>query len=163
MTTELTQCPNCNTKIKSSLLTTIYFLSENKTETINEYQEKKHPAYCNKCGNDLYSSARQHVISERTELTEQMQEVIDSLPIVSTHLPLNWEYDIIGMVTGQSTTGAGAVTEFAMDFTNFWGGQSSRYNQKIKDGTNLCFALLRKETLDLGGNAVIAADVDYSD
>jgi uncharacterized protein YbjQ (UPF0145 family) len=67
------------------------------------------------------------------------------------------------MITGQSTTGNGAVTEFVSSFSNFFGMQSGRYNKKLKDGENICLTNLRKQTLDLGGNAIIAANVYYSE
>jgi|ERR1035441_6076242 uncharacterized protein YbjQ (UPF0145 family) len=163
MTTELTQCPNCGTKLKDGILSSVKLLSENKTNIINEYHDEKATNYCNKCGEALYNSYKEYVNTEREELTEQIQEIIEALPIVSTHLPLNWEYDLIGIITGQSTTGNGALTEFVSSFSNFWGTQSGRYNKKIKEGENICFTQLRKQTLDLGGNAIIATDIDYSE
>lgn len=67
------------------------------------------------------------------------------------------------MVTGQSTTGTGVISEFTSSFTDFFGAQSGRYNQKLKAGENMCFNQLRLQTLDLSGNAVIATDIDYSE
>ena len=67
------------------------------------------------------------------------------------------------MVTGQSTTGTGVISEFTSSFTDFFGAQSGRYNQKLKAGENMCFSQLRLQALDLGGNAVIATDIDYSE
>ncbi|MEI6815348.1 MAG: heavy metal-binding domain-containing protein [Bacteroidota bacterium] len=163
MTTELTQCPNCGTKLKDGILSSVKLLSENKTNIINEYHDEKASGYCNKCGDSLYKSYKGYVLTEREELTEQIQEIIEALPIISTHLPLNWDYDLIGIITGQSTTGNGALTEFLSASSNFWGTQSGRYNKKIKEGENFCFTQLRKQTLDLGGNAIIATDVDYSE
>jgi uncharacterized protein YbjQ (UPF0145 family) len=163
MKAELTDCPNCGTKIKDGLLTSVRLFSENKARIINEYHDKKAESYCSKCGNELYTKYQMKVISERNSLTEKIQTIIDALPIVSIHTPLNWDYDILEMITGQSTTGNGAVTEFVSSFTDFFGGQSGRYNNKLKAGEQICFNQLRKQTLDLGGNAVIATDVDYSE
>lgn len=64
------------------------------------------------------------------------------------------------MVTGQSTTGTGVVTEFASNFTDLLRAQSGRINSKIKAGKDLCFSQLRKQALDLGANAVIATHID---
>ena len=67
------------------------------------------------------------------------------------------------MVTGQSTTGTGVISEFTSSFSDLFGVQSGRFNKKLKAGENMCFALLRKQTIDIGGNAVIATDIDYSE
>jgi uncharacterized protein YbjQ (UPF0145 family) len=67
------------------------------------------------------------------------------------------------MVTGQSVTGTGVISEFTSSWTDFFGAQSNRYNAKLKAGEQLCFAQLRKQAADMGGNAVIATDIDYSE
>jgi|SRR5690554_3775355 len=67
------------------------------------------------------------------------------------------------MVTGQSSTGTGFITEFTSTFTDLFGAQSGRHNTKLKAGEKMCFAQLRKSALDLGANAVIATDINYSE
>jgi len=52
-TTEITDCPNCGTRLKDSLIGGVTLLSENKTRIINEYHDKKAKGYCNKCGKEL--------------------------------------------------------------------------------------------------------------
>lgn len=163
MTTELTDCQNCGTKLKGRILSSVTLLSANKTKIINEYHDKKSSSYCSKYGRDLYSKYQSEVIKERNQVSSKIQTLIESIPVVSTHLPLNWDYDIIGMVTGQSTTGTGVISEFTSSFTDLFGAQSGRFNKKLKAGEDMCFTQLRKQTLDLGGNAIIAADIDYSE
>lgn len=163
MATELTECPNCGTKLKGGLLSSVSLLSNNKTKVINEYHDKKATNYCNKCGADLYSKYKSKLLSERDEISRKLQKLIDAVPVVSTHSPLNWDYDILAMVTGQSTTGTGVISEFTSSFTDLFGVQSGRFNKKLKSGEGICFAQLRKQALDLGGNAVIATDIDYSE
>jgi uncharacterized protein YbjQ (UPF0145 family) len=102
-------------------------------------------------------------LKEQSEVSHNLQKNISVVPVVSTHSPLNWDYDILSMVTGQSTTGTGVISEFSSSFTDFFGVQSSRFNKKLKAGEEICFAQLRKQALDLGGNAVIATDIDYSE
>jgi len=76
---------------------------------------------------------------------------------------LKWNYKVLGMVTGQTTTGTGVLTEFTSSFTDFFGVQSGRHNKKLKDGEDMCKVQLRTQTLNMGGNAVVAADIDYSE
>ena len=163
MSTEFTDCPHCKTKIKSGLLSSVTLLNDDKIDVINEYIDNPSDAYCTKCGNDLYAKYYHILIEEKKKLTQEMYNIIDSIPVISIHTPLNWKYDILEMVTGQSTTGTGVVSEFTSSFTDLFGAQSGRYNQKLKAGENMCLAQLRKQTLDLGGNAVIGTDIDYSE
>jgi len=103
------------------------------------------------------------VDSEHSKISAQIQPLISAIPVISLQNPANWDYEVLEMVTGQSTTGTGVVSEFTSSFTDMLGRQSGRYNRKIKGGESICFSQLRLQTLNLGGNAVIAADIDYSE
>lgn len=163
LTSESSNCPNCRAELKSGLISSNKLLSEAKTKVINEYHEPRSEGYCGKCGKELYEKYRSQVIAERNETANQIYALSTVIPVISSHSPLNWDYDILQMVTGQSTTGTGVISEFTSSFTDLFGAQAARYNNKLKAGENLCFAQLRKQTLDIGGNAVIATDIDYSE
>lgn len=163
MSQKLEHCPNCNSDLKNSFLKKNELISKNKTEVINEYNDKKATGYCSKCGDDIYFKFKAKLEDEKTEIRKKLNKTIANIPVITTHSPLNWEYKILEMVTGQSSTGTGVLTEFTSSFTDLLGTQSGRHNQKIKEGEQMCFAQLRKQALDLGGNAVIATDIDYSE
>ena len=158
-----TSCPNCGAQIKSGLLSSVSILENHAVKVINELHDKISEAYCTKCGIKLYETYSDTIRNEKDKLNDTIRKRIDSIPIVSTHSPLNWDYAIMGIVTGQSTTGTGIIAEIASSWTDFFGRQSGMYNEKIKQGENLCFAQIRKQTIDLGGNAIIATDIDYSE
>lgn len=162
-TNQLTTCPNCNKPIKSSILSSNELLNNDKVAIINEYHEKKSTAFCEKCGNKLYQEYRSRLISDKENLNIKMGSKLSCIPLASIHSPLNWEYDVLGLVTGQSVTGTGVFSEFASSFTDFFGKQSKAYNSKIKGGEYLCMSQIRKQTIDLGGNAIVAVDIDYSE
>lgn len=155
-------CLNCNTEIKSGLLSNVTAFSERKVKVINEYNEPK-PGYCTKCGKGLYETSVEKLKGEIEQLILKIKNTLDSIIIVTTNNPLGWEYTIRGMVTAQSVTGTGVISEFASSFTDFFGAQSNRYNTKIKLGEDLCKIQLRKQALELGGNAIIATDIDYAE
>lgn len=163
MFTEITDCPNCGLKLKQGVITSISLLSNKKIRIINEYHDTKSSGYCNKCGTELYTKYRSRLVNDMDQISQKMQKEIDAVPVISIQSPLNWDYEIISMVTGQSTTGTGVISEFTSSFTDLFGKQSGRYNRKLKGGEDICFAQLRKQALDLGGNAVIATDIDYSE
>lgn len=160
---ELTNCPNCDTELKSGLLSSIKLLEPEKTAIINEYHNDGAEGYCTNCGKETFKEYNTKLNSERSGLTEIVKNLIANVPIVSTHSPHKWDYDILDIVTGQSTTGTGVITEFTSSFTEFFGAQSGRHNKKLKKGENFCFAQLRKQALDIGGNAIIATDIDYAE
>lgn len=160
---EIKNCPNCKSELKVSLLSSNTLYSESYKEIINEYNEPKAEGYCSKCGKELYEKYLNRIMDERKSLTSQLQELITNIPVVSIHTPLNWDYQVIGMVSGQSSTGTGVLTEVASSFTDFFGAQSNMHNKKLKEGENMCFFQLRRQAMDLGANAVIATDIDYSE
>ena len=145
MSTELSNCPNCGTAFKSGMLSSVKLLSENKIAIINEYHEKPSSGYCSKCGNELYNTYKSKVAHEKQKAIEKIQGLISVVPVISTQSPLNWDYKILDMVTGQSTTGTGVLSEFTSSFTDLFGAQSGAFNKKLKDGENICFSQLRKQ------------------
>ncbi|MBT3422702.1 heavy metal-binding domain-containing protein [Candidatus Woesearchaeota archaeon] len=156
-------CPNCNRTLKDGILSNSKIISSEKTALINEYSEKKSDSYCRKCGKKLYESARSKLIEEKEKLIRKLEPQISIIPIISTHSPLNWDYDIFELVTAQTTTGTGFISDFTSSFADIFGTQSGTYNKKIKAGENKCKTQLRKQALDLGANAIIATDIDYAE
>jgi hypothetical protein len=48
-------------------------------------------------------------------------------------------------------------------FTDLIGAQSGTYNKKLADGEKLCQSQIKIKTLELGGNAIVGVDIDYSE
>jgi uncharacterized protein YbjQ (UPF0145 family) len=160
---DLKKCPNCNSELKKGLIKNVELLSSVEIDLINEYNDDKSEAFCSKCGKDFLKVSIDKLKKERIKLGKEIQDSIASIPVITTHSPLNWDYDVLEMVTAQSATGTGFLTEIVSTFTDIVGDQSEMHNKKLKGGENICFAQLRKQVLDLGGNAVIATDIDYSE
>jgi uncharacterized protein YbjQ (UPF0145 family) len=76
---------------------------------------------------------------------------------------MDWRFTPLGLVTGQSVTGTGVFSEFASSWTDFFGAQSKAYNQKIAGGETICQTQLRLKCVELGGNAILATDIDYAE
>lgn len=156
-------CPNCHITLKDGMLSSVKLLEAEKVRLINEYSITKAEGYCSKCGKDLYLSSQEKYNSEVASLQNSIGSIIHVVPVISIHSPLNWDYNVLGLVTGQSVTGTGVISEFTSSWTDLFGKQAGRYNQKLKAGEVLCASQLRKQTLDLGGNAIVAVDIDYSE
>lgn len=163
MSQELIICPNCATKLKSGLISDIKIVNENITLAINEYLQLQASAHCTKCVKEFKSKYYNEISDEKSKNVNKIQKLLQHIPVLTIQSPVHWDYLVLGMVTGQSVTGTGVITEFTSSFSDLFGGQSGRMNEKLKTGEDLCFAQLRKQALDLGGNAVIATDIDYSE
>lgn len=160
---DTTACGNCGTKYKNNVMSPVKPLGQKEISIINYYELDAKDTYCTKCGYDLYERARVRVSRELTNAKEEVSLLMQYLPIISVHTPLNWNYMVIKLVTGQSVTGTGVLTEFSSSLTDFFGQQSSRYNKKLKDGENLCLYQIGTETLRAGGNAIIGVNINYSE
>lgn len=156
-------CLNCNSELKQSILTTVVATEKFVTDFINEFSDAKSPGYCTKCFRPLLDEAVETYNLRKAKATETIKNLIDQIPIVTIQSPLNWDYEVIGMITSQSVTGTGLVAEIVSDWTDFFGKQSNTYNKKLREGEDRCKAQLRMEALNLGANAIIAADIDYSE
>lgn len=159
---ELTNCPNCDENLrggwKSNRLTT-----EKQTQYINFVFNKSQEIYCGKCSSNLLLEGPDIIYKERVKIFKYLELNISKIRIISAHFPYGWEYDSLSIVTGQSVTGTGFVSEFKSGFSDFFGGQSGSFNTKIAKGEQLCFSQLRSKALQLGANAIIGTDIDYGD
>ncbi len=160
---DYSNCPNCSTKIKSGLISNTFIIEERKIQFINQILNRNTEAYCSNCYHDLLSQAsgKGRDIIDRN--TQSLEKLIAILPLISIHQPLGWEYECLSIVTGQTTTGTGVISEFTSSFSDFFGSSSGRHNQKLQAGEQLAFAQMRQKALDLGGNAIIGSAVHYAE
>lgn len=156
-------CLNCNTTLKSGVFSSVLAFSEGQTKLINLINETSTPGHCTKCGTDLLTKARQQAFAELESINKHLQKLIHAIPVISLQNPLNWDYQVKWLVTGQSTTGTGVFSEFTSSFTDLFGVQSGRYNSKIKAGELLCQTQIRTQAIRAGANAVIGVDIDYAE
>ncbi|WP_227607863.1 YbjQ family protein [Hymenobacter translucens] len=98
-----------------------------------------------------------------TTVSATLNEHIHHIPILSLQAPASWRFTPLGLVTGQSVTGTGVFSEFASSWTDFFGAQSKSYNRKIQGGEEICKTQLRLACVEMGGNAILAADIDYAE
>jgi uncharacterized protein YbjQ (UPF0145 family) len=160
---DVTACPACGEKIHAGIFASNALLPPDAVALINEYSPAQATHRCGKCGLGLLAEHQESLRREREDLVRRIQADLASIPILSLQSPLHWDYTVCGLVTAQTTTGTGVFAEFTASFTDIAGAQSKAYNEKIKAGENICKGILRMEALDLGANAVIAADIDYAE
>jgi uncharacterized protein YbjQ (UPF0145 family) len=160
---ETKTCPNCKAEIKPGFFSLVSASTSDATLLINKFGDGKSSGYCSKCSKQLIIKARQNLEPEYNKTKGILSELIGDLPIVTIHQPMNWDYNVIGIITAQSVMGTGVISEISSSFTDFFGAQSGAYNKKLQAGENTCMNILRKKAIDLGGNAIIGVDIDYSE
>ncbi|MBK7959543.1 MAG: hypothetical protein IPK03_16540 [Bacteroidetes bacterium] len=93
--------------------------------------------YCSKCFLKEKALANEIAKRELEKAKFELNEIFDSMLIASIHLPPNWKFSVIGLVTGQSTTGTGIISEIASSFTDTFGMQSTAFNEKLANGEKI--------------------------
>jgi len=156
---EPTKCPNCGAEIRDTVLRANPKSSQNEINAANELLKMNKEAYCSKCFPELKSQIHQL----KKESNAFVNAKIHFVPVITTHSPFGWDYSPIGIVTGQSVTGTGVISEFTSGFSDFFGQQSGSFIRKIASGEEICLAQLRIKALNSGGQAVIATDIDYGE
>lgn len=158
-----TNCPACGNKIKDGLFGMNLLLEDAKADLIAEMNNTERNPGCTSCQGEAFVLAVTKFKTTHQKLLEEIDLEVENIPIVTIQSPLNWDYKVIGIATGQSTSGTGFLTEFASSWTDFFGAQSGAYNKKISGGEALCYKKIRTKALQMGGNAIIAVDIDYSE
>jgi uncharacterized protein YbjQ (UPF0145 family) len=100
---------------------------------------------------------------QKAEIESRLQQIIHFIPVMTCPTPVNWEYEVLGMVSAQTTSGTGFATELSRSFNDFFGSGSQTTNRKIERATNLCKSDLRVQCVRQGGNAVISTDIDFNE
>jgi uncharacterized protein YbjQ (UPF0145 family) len=156
-------CPNCDAELKTGMISSNEALPTYKLRILNQGRDEHWETACNKCGDAAYAEARQQLSNESSALKATLKHILPRVPVVSLQSPMGWTYEPIGIVTGQTVTGTGVFSDVASAFTDLFGTQSGTYNSKLREGENLCKTQLRGQTIELGGNAVLAVDIDYAE
>lgn len=159
----MTDCPSCSHKLKTGLFGSNSLLDERAVAIINEYQSSPKQHWCENCGKALYQKAKDRLGNDKAEASQEVSNSLEAIPILTLEKPPGWEFTPLSIVTGQSTTGTGVISEFTSAFTDFFGAQSGRYNDKLKQGEDICKKILRSEALSLGADAILGVDIDYAE
>lgn len=156
-------CPNDGAELKEGVFSSKRCYTAEAIEFINTFTDSKATGYCEKCGPSLLNKARYEAREQAQQLDATLHKNIHHIPLLSLHNPEGWQAKPLGLVTGQSVTGTGVFSEFASAWTDLFGAQSKAYNQKFAGGEKLCQTQLRLKCLEMGGNAVLAVDIDYAE
>lgn len=155
------KCPNCGKSLKGFLSADLLFQS--KTTFINKHLNENKEAYCTACSSSLLSKIANDFRRQKGDIENRLKQIIHFIPVMTSPAPVKWGYEVIGMVTAQTTSGTGFATELSRSFNDFFGTGSNATNQKISRATSLCKADLRVQCVRQGGNAIISTDIDFNE
>lgn len=155
------KCPNCDKSLNGFFSADL--LLQSKVDFINKHLEENKEAYCTSCSNSLLSKIARNFNQQKNDIENRLQHIIHFIPVISSPAPIKWDYEIIEMISAQTTSGTGFATELSRSFNDFFGSGSNTTNRKIERATNLCKADLRVQCVRQGGNAVISTDIDFNE
>ncbi|MFN0156784.1 MAG: heavy metal-binding domain-containing protein [Bacteroidota bacterium] len=67
----------------------------------------------------------------------------------------------IGLVSGEAILGANIFKDFFAGIRDIVGGRSAAYEQELRKAKDIAIQEMVQQAQSLGGNAVIAVDLDY--
>ena len=154
-------CPNCGKSVKGFLSADL--IPQNKIDFINKHVNNKRDAYCSSCSPKILSDIADHFRKQKDDIEKRLRQIIHVVPVMTSPAPVNWEYEVIDMITAQTTSGTGFTAELSRSFNDFFGSGSRTTNLKIAGATNHCKADLRVQCIRKGGNAIISTDIDFNE
>ncbi len=67
----------------------------------------------------------------------------------------------LGVVSGEAILGANIFKDFFAGIRDIVGGRSAAYERELRQAKDLALAEMAEQAQQLGGNAVLAVDLDY--
>jgi uncharacterized protein YbjQ (UPF0145 family) len=155
-------CPNCKKKL-SGMLVTRNLYKQPSIDFINLFKVDPSDGYCSDCGPSLINGSLAKLRTQKEDTVIELTKHIDIIPIVTAQSPLKWNYSVIEMVSAQSVTGTGMLSEISSSWADFLGGQSDALTNKLNNGEVICKNKLRLSAALLGANCIISTDIDYAE
>jgi uncharacterized protein YbjQ (UPF0145 family) len=158
----LEKCPNCGKALKG-FFSTVSLIPETKTEFINKHLDLNSEAYCTDCSVEYLNKLARSFQQQKSDIENRLKQIIHYIPVISSPAQYDWKYEVLDMITAQTTSGTGFATELSRSFNDFFGGTSNTTNKKIINATSLCKSDLRIQCVKMGGNAIISTDIDFNE
>ena len=67
----------------------------------------------------------------------------------------------LGLVSGEAILGANIFRDFFAGIRDIVGGRSAAYEQELRKAKDIAIREMSDQATSLGGNAVVAVDLDY--
>ena len=123
------KCPSCQKSIGGMFGATI--ANQAKIDLINSILEKNEEAYCSSCSAEYVPHMVKVQNKRYHELQEQIIPLSSAVPVITSQAQAGWEYDVLDMVTSQTTSGTGFLTDLSQSINDFFGQGSETTNRKV--------------------------------
>ncbi|WP_275289309.1 YbjQ family protein [Halomonas elongata] len=137
----MAKCDICGTKVG--------FLDTRCTDCM----EKRNQEIREKRNMPDASEARQEAEQAALDLTVTTAPSLEGQRVVKT----------IDIVTAECVFGMNVLRDMFAGISDFFGGRNQSSQKVLRDARVTCLNELRREAVAVGGNAVIAVDLDYSE
>lgn len=67
----------------------------------------------------------------------------------------------LGLVSGEAILGANIFKDFFAGIRDIVGGRSAAYEKELRQAKEIAIEEMKEEARALGGNAIVAVDLDY--
>lgn len=119
--------------------------------------------FCYACANKqrgIASDASDAILSAMNAEREMIQSVIvTTTPSLDGYRVTK----VIDIISAECVFGMNIFKDFFTGLTDFFGGRSETSQKVLKEARQLCIRELKTEAYQLGANAVIGVDLDYSE
>lgn len=96
-------------------------------------------------------------------LEDELNALADAIQITSG---FNFEDQgiaaYLGFASAEVVLGTGVLRGIRADFANFFGAESEAFRRKLTEAKEVAFRRLRRQVVEMGGNAIIGVDLDYT-
>lgn len=94
---------------------------------------------------------------------EVEQAAADMIITTETYAPDLVIEKRLGVITAECVFGMNMFKDFFSGLTDFFGGRSRSTQNSLRDARVVCISELKREALQVGADAVIGVDLDYSE
>lgn len=122
--------------------------------------------YCDNCIGKGRKINEQKEIdrNEATKRHNELQLQIDSIKLTTTPSYPNYEVEeVLDVITSECVFGMNIFRDFFAEVRDVFGGRSAASQKVLRDARRTCLSELKKEAFEMGGDAIIGIDLDYSE
>ena len=133
-------CPYCDTTIANDRLT-----------------------FCPNCDKQLPKGADTASVKARVEEDKARKLILAQFPIYTINpFPLG-SFKNMGLVSSFVALGTGPIASLMASWTDFFGAESTAYNDKMVEATNACIVKIKNAAYESGANAIIGLQTTFTE
>ena len=111
----------------------------------------------------LYSKATQVKVEESLALTDRLKTKYDKI-IITTEMSIDTPIEKrIEVISAEVAFGMNLFKDIFASLSDTFGGRNKSIQNTLRDARETVMSELRKEAYELGADAVVAVDLDYSE